>query len=298
MTSTLDSIAAKLAAGDALDASDSQALVAAPDLVGLGMLAEDLRRARHGDRVTFLRVAHLRVADAAGGAPIPGTAGEARLEGAPASLDEAVEAVRAVRRRVGPVPLAAFSLEQLAELAARDGMTLVDCLSQLRAAGLERVAAAPLDWAGLAAAADAARVADVEVSRLVVRDPGSDWLAALHQLAARSNGHRSVRVLSPLPLDVSPESPTTGYDDLKRVAVARMMVARHVDSIQVDWAAYGPKLAQVALTFGADDVDNVSVVEDPAMGPRRGALAEMRRNIEAAGLVPVERNGRWEPTTS
>jgi aminodeoxyfutalosine synthase len=71
-------------------------------------------------------------------------------------------------------------------------------------------------------------------------------------------------------------------------------VARDVPSIQVDWALYGPKLAQVALTVGADDVDGVAAVESSALGPRRSALEEILRNIRAAGLTPVERTGRYE----
>jgi 2-iminoacetate synthase ThiH len=67
-----------------------------------------------------------------------------------------------------------------------------------------------------------------------------------------------------------------------------------VPSIQVDWALYGPKLAQVALTVGADDVDAVSPIDDMSEGPRRAPLEEIRRNIRAAGLEPVERNGRFE----
>jgi len=57
---------------------------------------------------------------------------------------------------------------------------------------------------------------------------------------------------------------------------------------------YGPKLAQVALTVGADDVDAVSPIDDLSQGPRRTALEEIRRNILAADLEPVERNGRFE----
>jgi 2-iminoacetate synthase ThiH len=65
--------------------------------------------------------------------------------------------------------------------------------------------------------------------------------------------------------------------------------------VQVDWQRYGPKLAQVALTFGADDLDNVSPSDEAPDGRRRAALEEVRRNIEAAGLTPAERDGRFGP---
>jgi 2-iminoacetate synthase ThiH len=63
--------------------------------------------------------------------------------------------------------------------------------------------------------------------------------------------------------------------------------------VQVDWLRYGPKLAQVALTFGADDVDNVSTSDDAPEGRRRAPLDEVRRNIEAAGFTPAKRDGRF-----
>ena len=88
--------------------------------------------------------------------------------------------------------------------------------------------------------------------------------------------------------------PTTGYDDVKRVALARLIVD-NMPSIQVDWSLYGPKLAQVALTVGADDVDGVSAEDETGQGRRRAPLEEIRRNIRAAGQEPVERNGRFEP---
>jgi aminodeoxyfutalosine synthase len=103
-----------------------------------------------------------------------------------------------------------------------------------------------------------------------------------------------IRSFAPLPRRVTPAAPSTGYDDVKRVAIARLAI-ENIPSIQVDWALYGPKLAQVALTMGADDVDAVSAEDDESEGRRRAPLAEIIRNIRAAGFEPVERNGRYEP---
>jgi len=68
-----------------------------------------------------------------------------------------------------------------------------------------------------------------------------------------------------------------------------------VPSIQVDWRRYGPKLAQVALTFGADDIDGVSASDDAPDGRRRAPRAEIERNIQVAGFSPIERDGRFRP---
>ena len=101
-----------------------------------------------------------------------------------------------------------------------------------------------------------------------------------------------MRAFAPLPRVSSVAQPSTGYDDVKLVAVARLL-ADNIESIQVDWPLYGPKLAQVALTMGADDVDGVSALEGD-LGRRRSPLEEVRGNIAAAGLEPIERDGRFQ----
>src|SRR5262249_53601296 len=98
---------------------------------------------------------------------------------------------------------------------------------------------------------------------------------------------------APLPRKMNPSAPTTGFDDVKRVALARLFL-EEVPSIQVDWSLYGPKLAQVALTVGANDVDAVSPLDDLSEGRRRAPLEEIRRNLWAARLDPIERDGRFD----
>ena len=83
--------------------------------------------------------------------------------------------------------------------------------------------------------------------------------------------------------------PTTGFEDTRFIALARIVT--NISTIQVDWQQYGPKLAQVALMFGADDLDNVSGLDTALNGPRRSPVAELEKNVKAAGFVPEERNG-------
>jgi len=47
------------------------------------------------------------------------------------------------------------------------------------------------------------------------------------------------------------------------------------------------------LTFGADDIDGISPSDDAPEGRRRAARAEIERNITVAGLLPVERDGKF-----
>ena len=84
-----------------------------------------------------------------------------------------------------------------------------------------------------------------------------------------------IQSINPLPTILHAFQPTTGYDDVKAVALARL-AAPNVPSIQIDWLRYGPKLAQVALTFGADDLDNVTASDELPTG------AGVRRSKSAA----------------
>jgi aminodeoxyfutalosine synthase len=120
-----------------------------------------------------------------------------------------------------------------------------------------------------------------------------DPLAAVALARDLQRAVGGLRTFAPLPRNVSAAAPTTGYDDVKMVAVARLVLL-DIPSIQVDWPLYGPKLAQVALTVGADDVDGIAAVDAAELGARRSPLEEIKGNVRAAGLEPVERDGAFE----
>lgn len=94
--------------------------------------------------------------------------------------------------------------------------------------------------------------------------------------------------------DLETLSPTTGFEDLKNIAVARLMLD-NFDHIKAYWVMIGPKLAQIALSFGADDIDG-TVIEEKithmAGGETSQALTrkDLRKFIRAAGREPVERD--------
>jgi aminodeoxyfutalosine synthase len=134
----------------------------------------------------------------------------------------------------------------------------------------------------------------MRLARLTIHQlPTNDIENLYKQIAAVQYDVAVIPGFAPLPRTMNPAVPTTGFDDVKRVALARLFL-EDVPSIQVDWSLYGPKLAQVALTVGANDVDAVSPFDDNAEGRRRAPLEEIRRNIRAAGLDPVERDGRFD----
>jgi aminodeoxyfutalosine synthase len=269
-------------------------LAASHDIISLGMLADEARRARHGARTTFVRVADV---SSEPGGPIasPPGAGEIRIVGSPASRTAAIERVKEVVAQAHGVPVSGFSLADLEELSGREGVTLRALLEALRSLGLDLIAEAPFDQLKDAhRSIEEVNIAGLALARLTIhRLPGADAPPLLKQIAALQYSVAVIRAFAPLPRRVNPAVPTTGYEDVRRVALARLFLD-NVPSIQVDWSLYGPKLAQVALTVGADDVDGVAPADDLSEGPRRAPLEEIRRNIRAAGLEPVERNGRFE----
>jgi aminodeoxyfutalosine synthase len=270
------------------------ALANTHDIINLGMLADGERRRRHGVRTTFVRVAKT-TSEPGAAIYCPSPAGELRIEGPASSRAAVVERVREVALAAPGVPLSGYSLADLEQLAARERVTLRALLEELCAAGLELVAEAPIDLLRSARRSiEEVNIAGLALGRVTVqRLPEADSVALLRAVAAVQREVAVIRALAPLPRAVNPAVPTTGYDDVKRIALARLVVD-NVPSIQVDWSLYGPKLAQVALTVGADDVDGVSAEDDLTEGRRRAPLEEILRNIRAAGQDPVERNGRFD----
>jgi aminodeoxyfutalosine synthase len=264
------------------------------DIISLGVIADELRRVRHGTKTTFVRVATL-AAEVGAAVSAPAAAGELRIVGVPVSRAAAVQRVGEVAAIAHGAAVTAFSLADLERLSAREGVTLRALLEELRAAGLELVAEASVDrLQDPRRSIEEVNIAGLSLARLTVdQSPSTEPLTLLKAVAALQRAVGVLRAFAPLPRRVNPAAPTTGYDDVKHVALARIVVD-NVPSIQVDWSLYGPKLAQVALTVGADDVDAVSAEDETTEGRRRAPLEEIRRNIRAAAQEPVERNGRFE----
>ena len=277
-----------------ISAAELTSLATTHDIISIGMLADDLRRSRHGARTTFVRVA---TTSADAGAPVgrPPSAGELRIVGVPVSRGAAVARVGEVAAAAAGAAVTGFSLADLEALAAREGITLRALLEELRAAGLELVAEAPMDrLQDPRRSIEEVNIAGLSLARLTVdRLASADPMPLLRAVADLQRAVAVVRAFAPLPRRVNVAAPSTGFEDVKHVALARLVVD-NVPSIQVDWSLYGPKLAQVALTVGADDVDGVSAEDETTQGRRRAPLEEIRRNILAAGQEPVERNGRFD----
>ena len=297
MSSTKDVVSdvhARLTAGAPPSDAELRWLAESADLISLGMLADEARRQRHDRRVTFVRVAELPLNGTGGGSPsIAPAAREVRLVGMPESLDQALEAVRAAVVAAAGRPVTGFAIDDWETLYGGDSARVTGALRALREAGLGLMAELVLERAAEPEAlCDAAREADIGIARLVTDRSDSGETLRWSETAERLGRRASVRSFAPLPRDPEVSAASTGYQDVRRVALARLMV-RTIDSIQIDWALHGPKLAQVGLTFGADDLDRVSPADSSELGRRRASIEEVRQNIKAAGYEPAERDGRF-----
>jgi aminodeoxyfutalosine synthase len=285
-----DALMGRVSAGERLSSDDIRDLAATPDILSLGMLADVVRRRLHQTKTTFLRVA-----ECAFDAPVIDAAQvkahEIRVTGSPAQLADALRVVETIKSK-GTRTVSALTWSDVERLAGSDDIG--DVLKQLRGAGLDSLSVLPLDGQ-----TDVATMVERLVSagfaqiRLTVdKAPSEVRTNLLLRAGELQDRHGCIQAINPLPMTLATFRPTTGYDDVKMVAIARL-AAPNIPTVQVDWRRYGPKLAQVALTFGADDIDGVSASDEAPEGRRRAPLEEIRRNIEAAGFEPVERTGSF-----
>jgi aminodeoxyfutalosine synthase len=137
-----------------------------------------------------------------------------------------------------------------------------------------------------------------------------DHLIRLRELQDETGGFQTF-----IPLAFHPDNTrlshiakASGLMDLRTMAVSRLMLD-NFPHIKAYWVMLGIKTAQLALSFGADDIDGTVVHEKiyhdaGSDSPQELSVAELRRLIEEAGRVPVERDtlyhevirepGRWQ----
>ena len=291
--SRFDSIAEKLDAGESLSDVDISELSSTINLLRLGALADDRRRSETGARVTFVRVFEVILGEEFDSRKIPGTAGEVRISGCSDSIENVIQDVQRVVSLSGRVQVTGFKLEDLVSLCDGELERFERLISGLKQSGLTCVSEVSVDsdidvnWikccVGMGLPINSAVIQNSVLSADVVANRIKGW-----------NHDYGIRAFSPLPKNLRP-GPSTGYKDVQRVALARVLVD-NIPSIQVDWGLYGPKLAQVALAFGANDVDRVSPFDSLENGRRRGPLEELKKNIHAVSLEPVQRDCRFEIT--
>jgi aminodeoxyfutalosine synthase len=241
------------------------------------------------------------------------------------SLDYWLPLMRRFKEALPHVQLSLFTAAEIDYLAKRHRMGYPEIVAMLKDAGLDNV-----NGGGAEIFAEGTR------QKICPNKVGTDnWLGIheeLHRQGVASNatmlyGHiesledrvdhlmrlRESQRRSPgfnafIPLAFHPDGNelndcgwTSGLDDIRMFAAARLMLD-NFEHIKAYWMIQGLKVCQVALHFGADDMDGTHGSTDEELiyhsaGTRSGQYVddrEFRRLIEEAGFVPVRRNSTYE----
>jgi aminodeoxyfutalosine synthase len=241
------------------------------------------------------------------------------------SLDWFCQMIAGLKERYAGVHLKAFTMVEIAFLAKRAKISIRETLERLKAAGVDS-----LPGGG-------AEVFSERVRRIICdhKIDGNEWLETArqaHQIGLKSNctmlyGHletpedltdhlvklRGVQdetggFVTYIPLAFHPDHTalshlpkTSGFNDLKQIAIARLMLD-NIPHIKAYWIMLTPSMAQIAQRFGANDIDG-TVVEEKIYHDA-GATTEQHlrrkdllRLIREAGREPVERDTAYRPVT-
>lgn len=121
----------------------------------------------------------------------------------------------------------------------------------------------------------------------------------LRELQDKTGGFQAFVPLSfdPGGSDLSERRGPTGVEDLRIVALARLMLD-NFDHIKSFWVMSSPQVAQVALWYGADDVDGTvftyQITDESREGKQQGlSRSYLASLIERARRAPVERDGLY-----
>ena len=128
-----------------------------------------------------------------------------------------------------------------------------------------------------------------------------DHLRQLRELQEETQGFTGFVPLAYQPEnnDIHVTHPPTGFDSLRTIAVSRIYLDNY-PHLTAYWVGLGMKLAQVALSYGADDLHGTIIEEHifhmaGATSPQLQTEADMIKAIRETGLTPVQRNTFYEP---
>ena len=229
-----------------------------------------------------------------------------------------LEMIRGLKQRCPTIHLKAFTMVEVGYFSRIAKLSIRDTLLALKEAGVDS-----LPGGG-------AEIFNPRVRRVICdhKTSGQQWLEiarTAHEIGLRSNatmlyGHIEneeervehlllLRELQDethgfqtfIPLAFHPENTAlahlpkpTGFDDLRAIAVSRLLLD-NFDHIKAYWVMLTPRIAQIALRFGADDIDGTIVEEKiyhdaGATTEQFTPRSELERLIRAAGRVPFERD--------
>ena len=238
-------------------------------------------------------------------------------------LEYFLDLIRGLKARCPGVHLKAFTMVEVGYFARISRLSIRDTLLALKDAGVDSL---PGGGAEIFHPRVRKVICDHKVS-------GQQWLniaRTAHQIGLRSNatmlyGHietdqeriehlLALRALQDetggfvafIPLAFHPENTglahlpkPTGFTDLKTMAISRLMLD-NFDHIKAYWIMLTPRVAQIALRFGSDDIDG-TVVEEKIYHDAGATTAQftprtqLERLIREAGRIPVERDTLYRP---
>ncbi len=131
----------------------------------------------------------------------------------------------------------------------------------------------------------------------------SDHLVRLRALQDETHGFVTFIPLAFHPANTALQhlAPTTGFSDLKQIAISRLMLD-NIPHIKAYWIMMTPGVAQIAQRFGANDVDGTVVEEKIYHDAGAATEQHLRRKdllrlIREVGRKPVERDTSYRPVT-
>jgi aminodeoxyfutalosine synthase len=242
------------------------------------------------------------------------------------SLDYYIELIGKIKKAFPGLHIKAFTAVEIDYFSKISGLSLRDVLLALKEAGLETMPGG------------GAEIFNIRIRNSVCPEKisGKKWLKIMetaHGLGIKTNatmlyGHienyvhrvehmQKIRDLQdktggfqafiplafhPLNTKIDGAKYTSGIDDLKTVAVSRLFLD-NVPHIKAYWIMLGEKIAQLALMFGADDLDGTIIEEKitRSAGALSGSAltkSDLINLIEKAGKVPVERDSFYRPVHS
>jgi len=240
-------------------------------------------------------------------------------------FDYYIDLLKTVKRIRPAAAIKAFTCVEIDYLSRLSGLGIEQTILQLKAAGLDMMPGGGAEvlntrihdalfpkkidhnrWTQIVKAVHAAGIktnATMLYGHIETIAERVDHLITLREIQDETAGfsafiplafHSRNTKLSHLP-------PTTAMDDLKAVAAARLMLD-NFDHIKAYWVMIGEPLSQVALSFGADDLDGTIIEEriTHTAGARsaKGLTRDQMENmISKAGFDPVQRDSFYNPRT-
>ncbi len=238
------------------------------------------------------------------------------------NLDSYVEMVRRVKRQLPHVAVKAYTAVEIFYMIKREGISIVEGLRRLKDAGMECIPGG------------GAEIFDAELRSKICPDKCSaeEWLAvhrAAHNMGLSTNctmlyGHietleqrvdhlerlRKLQDEAPgfdafIPLKyhsrnnrMSAVGECSVEDDLRTIAMSRLFLD-NIPHIKAYWVSYGRPTTEMALAFGADDIDgtigDTTKIYSMAGGTQRPSMSveELEYMVRAAGMEPVERDSHY-----